>query len=283
MSGSNSWRRAALMAVMAVVFAGAVMTDTGWGAESRSSGSGRSGCRFVRMKGSATPLPFGSVPCPGVRPGGILITEEGGLCSYNFLFRGSDRRRYIGTAGHCAVGPDEEKTWRLGRGPKVLDVDGKEVGEFAYATQAGPMDFALVRVAKGIETSAEMCYFGGPTGINDDITSETVILHHFGNGNVLGYESATGTYTLPARTEIAFGLQDPDEAFAYGAAIFGDSGSGVISDDGRAVGVLVTGGVNADDSGAHGIIGITRITPQIEAAEKELRVRLRLMKAELQP
>src|SRR5687768_1369030 len=44
--------------------------------------------------------PVGPGPCPGVRPGGRVVTSVGD-CTLNFLFRASDGTRYIGTAGHC--------------------------------------------------------------------------------------------------------------------------------------------------------------------------------------
>ena len=69
--------------------------------------------------------PAGIGPCEGVRPGGRLETDIG-LCTYNFLFRGPDGTRYIGTAGHCilASGPvagtsPGEKLWPKGAGPQA--------------------------------------------------------------------------------------------------------------------------------------------------------------------
>ena len=47
-----------------------------------------------------TAPPFGIGECHGVRPGGFLVTD-GALCTFNFLFKGSDGNRYAGTAGHC--------------------------------------------------------------------------------------------------------------------------------------------------------------------------------------
>jgi hypothetical protein len=63
----------------------------------------------------ATPVGFGT--CPGVRPGGRVVTTIGD-CTLNFLFRAPDGTRYIGTAGHCVTsGPaSNEESDPDGRG-----------------------------------------------------------------------------------------------------------------------------------------------------------------------
>ena len=231
-------------------------------------------CRMA----ASTPLPVGTGECPGVRPGALHRTTEG-ECTFNFLFAGSDGHRYIGSAGHCALPEPGEKLWPVGKGSKVYDTEGLHIGEFAYAwwegSNRGP-DFALVRLKHGVEAEAAMCHFGGPTGINDDITSEPVILHWFGHGGFLGWEPTTRTNTLPARSAFGReGLPDPEYATATGPVFFGDSGSGVISEDGRAVGIAVTLRFNPNT------MGITRLTYQLEQAEEMLGIQLRLRRAEL--
>jgi len=119
--------------------------------------------------------------------------------------------------------------------PEARDANGARIGEFAYAILQDPKDFSLIRVDPEVEASAGMCHFGGPTGTNDDRPGlfQPVVLNWFGNGIVAGT-------VLPARSALAAGMPSPDHVFAQGAATPGDSGSGVISSDGRAVGVLVT-------------------------------------------
>lgn len=58
-----------------------------------------------------------------------------------------------------------------------------------------------------------------PTGQNDDLTSNRVVINHFGQGLGLGA-------TVPARTAVANAMPSPDHVYAHGVAIFGDSGSG---------------------------------------------------------
>lgn len=228
----------------------------------------------------------GTETCPGVRPGATVLTDVG-QCTLNFLFQGSDGRRYIGTAGHCILGSSPiggdagEKSWAAGTGPAARDSGGNRIGEFAYAILQDPKDFSLIRLDPQAQASAGMCHFGGPTAINDDRPGLTqpVVLEWFGNGIVAGS-------TVPARSAIAAGMPSPDHVFAQGAATPGDSGSGVISSDGRAVGALVTVGVHAGSigltGGDAGLVGITRLSPQVERAQQVLGTNLVLQSAPMQ-
>ncbi|MGH7899861.1 MAG: hypothetical protein ACREQQ_18035, partial [Candidatus Binatia bacterium] len=233
-----------------------------------------------------TALPFGTpTNCSGVRPG-ALIESDKGLCTMNFLFQGSNGARYVGTAGHCILGESplggEEVGEFSGAGlaaevaplsVEARDGAGNRIGDFAYAilsSAAGPTrDFSLVRLDPSVTANAQICHFGGPTGTNAATPESPVLLHHYGNGLLVGE-------VLPARTHLALHLSNPDEALALGLALPGDSGAGVISDDGGAVGVLVTVGVNFGIGGPAivdtGIIGITRIAPQVDLAETKLGI-----------
>ena len=121
-----------------------------------------------------------------------------------------------------------------------------------------------------------MCQFGGPTGINSDVAGGTKVLEYWGNGIGIGS-------TVPARSAVADGFPNPDHVYALGLALPGDSGSAVISDDGRAVGVLVTVGVHGfgiDQNGVDaGTVGITRLAPQLARASQVLGTPLSLVTA----
>ena len=237
-------------------------------------------CTLIPVPAAA---PLGTGTCPGVRPGAIVLTDVG-QCTLNFLFQGSDGSRYIGTAGHCILGTSPfggdvgEMAWAPGTGPVARDSEGNPIGEFAYAILQDPKDFSLIRLDPLVEASAAMCHFGGPTAVNDDRPGlfEPVVLNWFGNGVGVGL-------VLPARSAVAMGMPSPDHVFADGAAAPGDSGSGVISSDGRAVGVLVTVGVHTASIGSDGLdaglIGMTRLTPQVERAQQVLGVDLALQTA----
>lgn len=236
-------------------------------------------CKLIPVP---TAAPVGTGVCPSVQPGAIMRSDKG-QCTFNFLFMGSDSRRYIGTAGHCILGNDQiggdvgEFTWAPGTGPEARDGADNRVGEFAYAVLQDPKDFALIRLDDGVPASGQMCHFGGPTGMNTSTPPlGLVVLHHYGNGVGVGT-------VLPARSAVAFGMPDPDHVFAQGAAVPGDSGSGAISSDGRAVGVLVTVGVHASSIGTGGldagVVGITRLAPQVTRAEQVLGIALPLQTA----
>jgi hypothetical protein len=218
--------------------------------------------------------------CNGVRPGAEVITQDLTICTMNFVFRGSDHRMYVGTAGHCVPDPANageslpgEHTWPKGTGPVATDSQGNAIGHYAFAILKGPRDISLIRLFRGVTPIPAMCRWGGPTGINTDITNQQVQLHFYGNGELLGA-------LTPARDLRASGMPDPNEVYADGAISPGDSGSGVISADGRAVGVLVTLGVHLGPAG-FGVAGITRLPPQLPIAEKALGTKLRLVKAPL--
>ena len=225
--------------------------------------------------------PFGTTPCRGVRPGG-LIRVPAGACSLNFIFRGSDRNIYAGTAGHCVITkPPAEKRYTGLRAPSVSDQYGSWIGNFAYAVLNDTKDFALVRLNRGVKYSPRMCHFGGPDGMYQKHDLGPAILRQYGNGIYWGE-------TLPARTLLAPTMSDPDIVFAAGEGGPGDSGSGVINAAGEAVGVLVAG-VDCRSTGTcvdglpwlSSLIVITRLDVQLKRAEKVLGIKLTLLGAAL--
>ncbi|MFN2555937.1 MAG: hypothetical protein ABR592_03560 [Nitriliruptorales bacterium] len=234
--------------------------------------------------------------CPGVRPGGLAITEQegggAGLCTYNFVFT-DGIHRYIGTAGHCAIPtptlsdprqlPAVERSWPVGAGPVASDGQGNKIGRFVYARRQLPLDFALVRVDDRVPVDPAMCYFGGPTGINDDLADGPEILHFYGNGIVTTIDPSLDDLrrsVAPARSALALDMSDPNEVTAHGPAVLGDSGAGVISADGRAVGNISA--LSIGTSTVFEPLSIPRIGPQIARAEQVLGLNLELVTAPLQ-
>ncbi len=224
---------------------------------------------------AARPDPFGTEGCAGVRPGAGL--ESGNeLCTFGFLFQGSDRRRYVATAGHCAFDPDPDvtvgktQTWRAGTGPVVKDSTGKPIGRFAYATMSGEFkDFALVRIDSRVPSSPQMCHFGGPVRLTTEVANDDVQVHHYGQGTVIGD-------VVPARTGDAFyGLYRADYIYFYGAAYEGDSGSPVTDASGNAVGI-----VTDLTTPFTGNVGVNRLAGHLAAAAKALRIKLTLLTAQ---
>jgi len=259
-------------------------------------------CSLIPVSVAGDSAPVGTGECPGVRPGGRVLTSIGD-CTFNFLFRSPDGTRYIGTAGHCVSpgaasneesNPDGngrvERVWPPGTGPVANDPQGHRVGEFVYAIVQPSKDFALVRVDPAVPASPEMCHFGAPHGVFTSNSGGAVVLHYYGSG--IGVSSV-----LPARSAVALGTPNPDHVFAAGVALPGDSGSGVMTADGLALGVLVSFGLHgfsydrgpfrhypgsphppqADGNGIDaGTLGITRLGPQLARASEKLGVPLEL-------
>jgi hypothetical protein len=237
---------------------------------------GGAACRLVGVPKVAVPtasaVQVGGT-CPGIRPGGVVISDIG-LCTLNFVFRGSDGARYIGTAGHCILEGTgiAERAWARGKGPVAKDRNGRRFGEFSYAAFKDPKDFALIRIDDGVAASPEMCHFGGPVGLNATPTAAGGLLEHYGNG------VGIGDY-VPGRTSVALSLGDANQVTAIGAVVPGDSGSGVLDQSGRAVGVIVTTGISVGPPAYIGTVGITRLAPQLRRATDVTRVQYALQTA----
>lgn len=258
-------RRLTLVALTVAATIGVAVPS---GAAVPSSGPSEYECLLGRDAGQ----PFGTGECPGVRPGAMISTDEG-TCTLNFVFSDPRGRRYVGTAGHCTLSADGRARWKWGAGPSVDGPMGEPIGRFVFAILDDEYDFALIRLYDGIEADPEMCVFGGPTGIESGERSEPFLLQYYGNGTAMGNAQVVNVPTLPARSALASEMQDPKEVTAFGPAIFGDSGAGVIAEDTlHAVGILV--GFRPGES-----IVIKRIGPAMAAAEKALRTDLELVLA----
>lgn len=231
-----------------------------------------------------TAAPIGTGACAGVRPGAIVRSSVGS-CTENYLFQGSDGRQYIGTAGHCIIEAPEsggdfpEQKWAPGTGPEATDSAGNRIGEWAYAVlrDSEEADFSLIRLdtdlqARGIPVSAQMCSFGGPTGLNSDNPAAIppTTLNYYGDGILVGNVNVVDVPTLPARSALALGMPSPKHVYAQGLVVPGDSGSAINSADGRAVGIVVTTGVHSNSVGTDGIdagtTGIIRLGPMVQRA-----------------
>jgi len=240
------WRAIGLMravrtavAVVAVGMLVVVAPASPAGAGPRSTTAGRpwalagQPCRLVS---TASPLDVaGGEACPGVRPGAPVLTPVG-QCTLNFLWRATDGRDYIGTAGHCLLeGTNRNQVvYRPGEGPPARDSTGRPIGEFAYAALDDTSDFALIRLDPGVAANPEICRFGGPIGYDAGPLSLLTPLQHVGRGSLTGS-------LVPARTQLA--VDGGGRVLTgLGVASPGDSGSPVIGPDGKAVGVLVATG-----------------------------------------
>jgi hypothetical protein len=231
-----------------------------------------------------------------VRPGAKLQNgPTGTFCTFGFVFASrdgapshgiADGSVYIATAGHCSYpfvvvddDDDREDHWSNYNGPLFFAFDANgdlyPIGTAAYAVKTGTKDITFIRLFADVEYDAQVCHFGGPTALADDgIDASPTVLHHYGQGVVVGN-------TLPGRTALAFsGLDNPEYIYALGLALPGDSGSPVIDDGGRAIGqvgdIIVSG-----DPFSPGTFSVNRLAREIERAREVLRFRLHLVPAPL--
>ena len=198
----------------------------------------------------------GFTPLDGstIHPGVLLITDGKG-CTANFVFTDARGHYYLGQAAHCASRgePDEfdgcvDPVLPLGTEVRIA---GSEVrGTLAYSSWVAMQavgeadenicktnDFALVRLPDAAvgELNPSVPYFGGPTGLGPGTSGTGDLVFSYGN-TPLRY----GIQELSPKR--GFLVKRTDEDWSYVAyfltpVIPGDSGSGVLDEDGRALGV----------------------------------------------
>lgn len=178
-----------------------------------------------------------------LRPG-VQIVSPTGQCTSNFVFV-DDASVYFGLAAHCVEG------MQLGEG---VQIDGtRATGTLAYSswltmaeveeTDASALeynDFALVRVDNDYRALVHpaMRHFGGPVSLassSDVATGDKVLT--YGNSGIRQqvdplswHEGAVVARPDPWTTTVLTATP----------GIPGDSGSGALTADGRALGVVVT-------------------------------------------
>lgn len=206
-----------------------------------------------------------------IHPGTMMYTK-GAQCTANFVYTDAASRVYVGYAAHCAGtgaatdtdgcratslplgtpvtfreggNPADEGT-RVGSGRLVYSswLTMQRLGTHAPNTCAYN-DLALVRVARADvdQVNPSVPFWGGPTGIDTDGTAAGDQVFTYGNSSLRG-----GLSPLSPHTGISLGDQAADGGWSHPLytvtpGIPGDSGSGFLSADGKAIGVLSTLGL----------------------------------------
>lgn len=175
--------------------------------------------------------PTQSAPSVRIQPGALL----GETCTLNMIFEDQAGTLYAGTAGHCVEGV----------GARVILAGLGEFGTVAYESpltiaglaQGKPqLDFALIRIDADrygiVDPSVKV--WGGPTAVAAELLPATPTLH-YGQGLVFQSTEATrarmGVMEYTTGTGVFMG-------WWHGVFPFlgGDSGSPVLTVDGRALG-----------------------------------------------
>ncbi len=206
-----------------------------------------------------------------IHPGTMMYTG-GAQCTANFVYTDSAGNVYVGYAAHCAGkgaatdtnGCDQAS---VPLGTRVtftndgnLASEGTPVGHgtLAYSSwitenQIGTTDantcayndLALVKVDAGdlFKVNPSVPFWGGPTGIDDDGTQAGDRVWTYGNSSL-----RAGLEPLSPHTGVSLGDDAADGGWTHplytvSPGVPGDSGSGFMTADGKAVGTLSTLGL----------------------------------------
>jgi hypothetical protein len=206
-----------------------------------------------------------------IHPGTMMYTA-GAQCTGNFVFTDASGNTYLGYAAHCAgTGSSTDtngcQTDSVPLGTRVdltndgnLASEGTIVGHgtLAYSSwitehQLGTSDantcayndLALVEIDAGdvSKVNPSVPFWGGPTGIDTDGTATGDRVWTYGNSSL-----RAGLSPLSPHTGISLGDDAADGGWSHPLytvtpGIPGDSGSGFMTQGGKAIGVLSTLGL----------------------------------------
>jgi hypothetical protein len=215
--------------------------------------------------GNSTPFvrEWATLGAATIRPG-VQVLSDGGQCTSNFLFTSPDNRSvYIGFAAHCVTHNDpnsaedgcDSASDPMDIGTK-LDVEGAEHPATLVYTSWGTMqeqgganaeecafnDFAFAELdaRDAAKANPAMLFFGGPTALADpgDVGMLDKVMTYGDSGLRAGLSALSPHegYVIEAPGNHGWTTQ----VYTLPQGIPGDSGSGVITADGAALGVLVT-------------------------------------------
>ncbi len=220
---------------------------------------------------AAEPSGYAPAASAAITPG-VQMYTDGAQCTANFVFDDASGNTYVGYAAHCAglgqatdTNGCQADSVPLGtkvtfnRGGSLLS-SGTEVGtgRLVYtswrtmhdlgttdANTCAYNDFALVQVdAKDTgKVNPSIPFFGGPTGIDTDGTAAGDQVYSYGNSSL-----RAGLSPLSPKFGISLGDSAADGGWTHPLytatpGVPGDSGSGFVSADGKAIGTLSTLGL----------------------------------------
>lgn len=188
---------------------------------------------------------------------GVVLDTEGAQCTANFIFHNATDV-FIGQAAHCAGTGSATQTNGCNSASKPLGtpvaINGaSKPGTLAYSSwltmaQRGEQDLnacdfndlALVKIdpADLGKVNPSVPFFGGPTGIATSPTAAGDVVVSYGNSPL-----RAGLTQLSPKTGISLGDKGDGwshSCYTLSPGVPGDSGSGFMTNDGKALGVLST-------------------------------------------
>lgn len=206
-----------------------------------------------------------------IHPGTMMYTR-GAQCTANFVYRDGVGRVYVGYAAHCAgTGSSTDtngcKARSLPLGTRVTFNEGGSLADGGTVVGRGRLvysswltmqrrqsrnanacaynDLALVRVRAGDvrKVNPTVPFWGGPTGIDRNGTAAGDRVYTYGNSSL-----RAGAEPLKPHTGTSLGDDPADGGWSHPVytvtpGIPGDSGSGFLNANGKALGVLSTLGL----------------------------------------
>ena len=207
------------------------------------------------LLGGAAP----AAAAPGDIHPGVMLFTDGAQCTANFIFEGGGAT-YIGYAAHCAgTGPATDTngctaaSLPLGT---LVEIDGAtRPGVLAYsswltmqdvtnesdANTCAYNDFALVRIdpVDVASVSPNVPHWGGPNGVSPSGAPAGSTVYSYGNSSL-----RQGVTVLSPKKGVSYGTTGGGWTHPVTMApahdVPGDSGSGLLDANGRAIGVLST-------------------------------------------
>ena len=203
---------------------------------------------------------------------GVMMYTDGAQCTANFVFADSASNVYVGYAAHCAGLGEATDTngcaaKSLPLGTEVTFNEGGSLlsegtvlgkGRLAYSSwetmqklgtkdenTCAYNDFALVKVnaADAGKVNPSVPIWGGPTGIDTDGTVAGDKVYSYGNSSLRADVDLLSPKVGLSLGDSVNGTRWSHPLYNLTPGIPGDSGSGFLNADGKAVGTLSTLGL----------------------------------------
>ncbi|MGY0386999.1 hypothetical protein ACWZJV_08525 [Nocardioides sp. WG-D5] len=203
---------------------------------------------------------------------GVMMYTDGAQCTANFVFADSASNVYVGYAAHCAGLGEATDTngcaaESLPLGTPVTFNEGGSLlsegtvlgkGKLAYSSwltmkklgtkdedTCAYNDFALVKVdaADAGKVNPSVPIWGGPTGIDTDGTVAGDKVYSYGNSSLRADVDLLSPKIGLSLGDSVNGTRWSHPLYNLTPGIPGDSGSGFLNADGKAVGTLSTLGL----------------------------------------